>query len=196
MCDFFSFVTIPAEKKYLYFDWKQRQAMKFKNCDSHRHILEHYKVDTDAFNCYEYNPLTKEFTVDGINTVDDSKQAEEWVEGLDWKAIIEPLIIKPIVNPFELPEATVTPEDIELLKLWASVRASVRDSVRASVRASVWAYIGSFFDIEYKYDFSPAVKLWERGLVASFDGTTWRLHTGKNAKIVYLKSDYENRKTE
>jgi hypothetical protein len=131
--------------------------------------------------------LTKQLVVDAINGKDDSKQALKWAQSLDFKTIIEPLIIKPIVNPFELPEATVTPEDIELLKLWASVWAPVR----ASVWDTVGAYVSSFFDIEYKYDFSPAVKLWERGLVASYDGTTWRLHTGKNAKIVYLKSDYE-----
>ena len=77
--------------------------------------------------------------------------------------------------------------------VWDSVRdsvgASVRDSVWASVGdsvwASVWAYISSFFDIQYKYDFSPAIKLWERGLVPSFDGTTWRLHSGENAEVVY-----------
>ena len=89
--------------------------------------------------------------------------------------------------------------------VWASVRASVRDSVRdsvrASVRASVWAsvwdYTGSFFllprnawkytdKISRKgYPFQSLVNLWERGLVPSFDGTTWRLHAGKKAKIVY-----------
>ena len=84
--------------------------------------------------------------------------------------------------------------------VWASVGDSVWDSVRASVRASVWdsvwdsvrasvgAYTGSFFVIpnwkyvkhpKGKYPFEPCVKLWEQGLVPSFDGTTWRLH-GKN----------------
>jgi hypothetical protein len=83
--------------------------------------------------------------------------------------------------------------------VWASVRdsvrdsvgASVRDSVRASVGASVWdsvgdnvgAYISSFFKIKYKFDFSSGVKLWKKGLVPSFDGTTWRLH-GKDGKIL------------
>jgi hypothetical protein len=73
--------------------------------------------------------------------------------------------------------------------VWDSVRdsvgASVWDSVRASVRASVWAYVSSFFDIKYNLDFSPCVKLWEQGLVPSFDGKTWRLHSGKKATIVY-----------
>jgi hypothetical protein len=82
-----------------------------------------------------------------------------------------------------------TDEQIGWLKDWASVKDSVRDSVWASVRdsvsASLWAYFSSFFAIDYEYDFSSAVKLWEAGLVPSFDGRTWRLHSGKNAKIIY-----------
>ena len=66
-----------------------------------------------------------------------------------------------------------------------SVRASVWDSVRASVGASVWAYVGTFFDIKYKVDITPSNKLWSRGLVPSFDGKTWRLHSGPQAKIVW-----------
>ena len=54
-----------------------------------------------------------------------------------------------------------------------------------SVRSSVWAYKSSFFDIKYRYDFSLCTKLWESGLVPSFDGKTWRLHSGKNADVVY-----------
>jgi len=76
---------------------------------------------------------------------------------------------------------------------WASVgdsvRASVGDSVRApvfdSVLASAWAYFSTFFDIGFKVDFSPAIKLWKSGLVPSFDGTTWRLHSGENADVVF-----------
>jgi len=70
-----------------------------------------------------------------------------------------------------------------------SVRASVRDSVGysvwESVRDSVWAYISTFFDIKYEHDFSSAEKLWEAGLVPSFDGTVWRLHAGEKAEIVW-----------
>jgi hypothetical protein len=29
------------------------------------------------------------------------------------------------------------------------------------------------------------MKLWEAGLVPSFDGKVWRLHSGKSADIVY-----------
>jgi hypothetical protein len=74
--------------------------------------------------------------------------------------------------------------------VWASVRDSVWDNVGDSVRASVWtsarAYAGSLFYIwEGQYKFQPAVDLWKRGFVASFDGTTWLLHSGKKAEIVF-----------
>ena len=86
--------------------------------------------------------------------------------------------------------------------VWASVGASVRDSVWASVRdsvgasvgSSVWAYAGSFFRIPVwkyvkhpkgKYPYQPLVDLWNQGFVPSFDGTTWRLHAGPKAKVVF-----------
>ena len=69
--------------------------------------------------------------------------------------------------------------------VWDSVRDSVGDSVWDSVWASVWAYYSSFFDIKYDHDFSCAVALWERGLVPSFDGTLWRLHSGEQAAVVW-----------
>ena len=79
--------------------------------------------------------------------------------------------------------------------IWAPVRDSVRDSVRASVWDSVGAYVGSLFpDIqewEYGehergvYPFQPVVDLWRRGLVPSFDGTVWWLHSGRDADIVW-----------
>ena len=78
--------------------------------------------------------------------------------------------------------------------VWASVWDSVRASVRDSVGESVWAYSGSFFRIPIwkyvkhpkgKYPYQPLVDLWNQGLVPSFDDTTWRLHAGPKAKIVY-----------
>ena len=235
MCNFFSFVTDPINHpaEYYYFDWEYRKAhMEEDGADSHSHICARFKLDEDVCNKYEFNPLTKAFTVDQINSNrDDSEAAEKWVNRLDFKTIVEPLIIKPIVNPFELPAVErVTDEQIDWLKSWASVMASawasieasieasvgasvgdavgnsvwdsvwtsvsdsVWASVRASVRASVTAYISSFFDIDYKFDFSSAVKLWEAGLVPSFDGTTWRLHTGKDAKIIYEWTPEEREK--
>ena len=238
MCNFFSFVTDPVNHpaEYYYFDWEYRKAhMEEDGADSHSHICSHFNLNEDVCNKYEYNPLTKMFTVDQINSNrDDSEAAEKWANRQDFKEIVEPLIIKPIVKPFELPKVEqVTDEQIGWLKDWASVRASawasVGDSVRASVRASVWdlvwasvrasvwasvwdlvwasvrasvgdsvgasvwasvrasawAYVSAFFAIDYEHDFSSAVKLWEAGLVPSFDGRTWRLHNGEDAKIIY-----------
>jgi hypothetical protein len=85
----------------------------------------------------------------------------------------------------------------------ASVGASVRDSVRASVRASVWAYVGSFFRIPVwkyvkhpkgKYPYQPLVTLWNKGIVPSFDGTTWRLHGGPEAEILFSITDKDLKK--
>jgi hypothetical protein len=234
MCNFFSFVTDPINHpaEYYFFDWEYRKShLDDGGVDSHSHICAYYELNEDRCNKYEFNPLTKRFVVDQINAErDDSRAAEKWANRLDFKTVVEPLIIKPIVNPFELPAVErVTDEQIDWLKswdsvgdsVWNSVRISVRDSVRdsvgasvwdsdgdsvwdsvgdsvwdsvgdsvedvvwASVWASVWAYFSSFFAIQYEPDFSPAVNLWEAGLVPSFDGTTWRLHSGKNADIVF-----------
>lgn len=234
MCQFFSFVTDPVghPAEYYYFDWEYRKAnLDDEGVDSHSHICAHFRLDEDKCNKFEFSPLTRKFVIDQINSErDDREAAKKWVKRLDFKTVVETLIVKPIVNPFELPEVErVTDEQIDWLKSWASVwgasrspardsvldsvldsvwesvgdlvgalvRASVRASVgnfvgasvwasvRDSVGASVWAYISTFFAIEYQHDFSSAVKLWEAGLVPAFDGTTWRLHSGKSAYVVY-----------
>jgi hypothetical protein len=82
--------------------------------------------------------------------------------------------------------------------VWDSVGDSVRGSVWDSVWNSVWGYIGSFFRLKREqwkhtekiqckgdYPFQSIVDLWMMGLVPSFDGTTWWLHAGRKAKIVY-----------
>ena len=176
MCEFFSFCSDEYGKKY-YFDWEQRVKMKHEGVDSHDHIIAEYKLKDSEINCFEFNPLTKKFEVDKINTIDNRVQAEEWVNKLDFKKIVEPLIVKPFVNPLTGRAKKPTPEQIQLLKDWASVLASVG--------ASVLAYTSTFFDIKYKHNFTPAIKLWDAGFVSSFDGKTWRLHSGKSAKIVY-----------
>lgn len=218
MCQFFSFVTDPVGHlaEYYYFGGEYRKAnLNDEGVDSHSHICAHFNLNEDRCNKYEFNPLTKAFRIDQINSErDDSEAAEKWVKRLDFKTVIEPLIVKPIVNPLGLPKVEqVTDEQIGWLKVWASVSASVSasvwDSVRASVGASVWdsvldsvwdsvgasvgasvgdsvgAYFSSFFAIDYEHDFSSAVKLWEAGLVPSFDGRTWRLHSGERAAVVF-----------
>ena len=79
--------------------------------------------------------------------------------------------------------------------VWSSVWDSVWSSVRDSVGSSVWAYIGSMFPgvtkWEYvdhakgEYPFQSAVDLWKRGLVPSFDGKIWRLHSGEKAEVFW-----------
>ena len=131
-----------------------------------------------------------------------SKQDLCWVAFGKWKEQIYSGInlaeaINPI-NPLKLQPNEVTEADKELLKKWASVRASVGDSVWASVGdsvgASVGAYIGSLFPNITEWQYAPktdgypyqsCVDLWKRGFVGSFDGKTWRLHSGPKASIVY-----------
>ena len=200
MCKFFSFLTEPENHggQRFYFDWDYRKNhLRGDNYDSHSTLAKVFGLKEDICNKYEYNPLTKSFEIDQINSeINDSVTAENWVNQLDFSKVVEPLIIKPIINPLELPEVkTVSEEQIKLLRVWASVWASVGDSVWASVRDSVWdsvgAYCSTFFNIEYNYDFYSANKLWESGLVPSFDGKTWRLNVDKNAKIVYEISNEE-----
>ena len=116
------------------------------------------------------------------------------------------------IHALHLPaKRTMTVERMALLGEWASVRASVGASVRASVGASVWdtvgdtvwdtvwdtvgAYIGSLFPNTAEwlhvghesgvYPFQPVVDLWKQGIVPSFDGKSWRLHSGRQAKIIW-----------
>ena len=236
MCNFFSIVTKPDTRpnERFYFNWERRVDRNHADCDSHSIICKEYNLSEDKCNKFEYNPLTGELKVDQINNeIDDRVQVGGWCESLNFKKIVQPLIIKPIINPFEIEAGEVTDEVMEKLKEWDSVWAPVWDSVWVSVKASVWAsvgasvwasvrasvgasvgdsvwasvwdsvwasvkasvkasvgdsvraYISSFFDIQYSHDLSSATWLWERGFVPSFYGTAWRLHAGKDAKIVY-----------
>ena len=196
MCKFFSLISDGNGNPY-YFDWKQRQRIlkkdkkfnKVESADSHSSLSSFYGFTgekADKVNKYEYNPLTGLFTVDQINTVNDSELIKIVCKNLDFSEIVKPLIIHDIVNPLKLDRVDVTKKEIELLKVWASVRPSVW----ASVRDSVWAYTSSFFSIKKWINFKgskpfdPCIKLWNAGLVPSFDGKIWRLH-GKDGKIVF-----------
>ena len=153
MCNFFSLVS-NGNGKIMYFDHKiRKQIMSNKlsyEQDSHTSIADYYgykgKME-DKLNKYEYNPLTKVFTIDQINTINDSQEVEKYCNNLDFKKIVPKLIVKPIINPLQIKRknTNVTGNEIKLLKEWASVRDSVRDSVWASVWASVgdsvWASV-------------------------------------------------------
>ena len=90
--------------------------------------------------------------------------------------------------------------------VWDSVWDSVGDFVWVSVRDSVKGYIGYNFRISRnkwkyteniktkEYPFMPVVKLWKQGLVPSFDGKYWRLHSGKKAKVVFKISKIKLKK--
>lgn len=227
MCKFFSFVG-DGYGNYLYSDWNTRKENLTEYHDSHTAILTRNEVPPhlqDKWSKYEYNPLTKEFTIDEPVEWHDHEAAENWVQHLNFKSIVEPLVIKKIRNPLTGSTKKVTDKEIALLDQWIKVRDSARfsvgDSIGASVCASVgdsvigsvwdsvwnsddgsactsvwgsvcasvydsvWAYISSFVKIQYRHDFSSAVKLWNAGFVPSFDEKTWRLHSGKTAEIVY-----------
>ena len=219
MCNFFSFLTTD-KGDYLYLNAEQRKEYSFDRVDSHSKIAEVYYENNKGkmINAYEYDPLTKQLVLDAKNFEEDFEKVENWCLNLDFKKVVPELIVKPIINPFEIDCKEVTQQDIDNLNKWASVRASVRanvranvwasvwdsvmDSVRASVRANVWAsvmasvwasvranvwaYTSSFFDLDGKWQgfenvkgnpFQCCVDLWEKGLVPSFDGKMWRLHS-------------------
>jgi len=195
MCNFFSFNS--DGKEFYWFDWELRKKVLAGKLDyepdSHTSIADYFGFKgkkEDSLNKYEYNPLTKKFRVDQINIKDDSRKAEVWVKSLDFKEVCPLLIVKPIIHPFKLGVVKPTKKDIELLKVWASVWDSVRDSVWDSV----WAYTSGYFDLakwqhikhtKGRNPYQPLITLWEKGLVPSFDGKKWQLHSGEKAKIVW-----------
>ena len=202
MCQFFSCVS-DGKGNVMYFDAKMRQKIlagetEYQDTDSHTSIAHFYGYrgrEEDKLNKYEYNPLTTRFRIDQLNADDDSKQIKAFCMGLDFSIVVPELVIKDITHPLrDVMAGDVTAEIVTLLENWASVWDSVGDSVWASVWDSVGAYRGSFFNLnEWKYvehepntyPFQPLVDLWELGFVPSFDGKTWRLHAGPEAKIVY-----------
>ena len=121
------------------------------------------------------------------------KWKEQIYSGINLKEALNP------IDPRKIRVHKVTEADITALKKWASVWDSVWASAWASVGDSVWdsvrAYQGSLFtkitDWKYVkhesgiYPYQPSVDLWKRGFVPSFDGKIWRLHQGKDMKVVY-----------
>jgi hypothetical protein len=93
------------------------------------------------------------------------------------------------IHPLKIKRSDICPtkEELKALAVGDSVWASVWASVGDSVGASVGAYIGSLFPgaFETPYKYQPLVDLWKAGLVPSYDGKRWRLHSGENAKIIW-----------
>jgi len=205
MCQWFSCVSDGTGKIY-YFDAKQRNLLRggkafpapghatpisYKEVDSHSGICAYFGLDCDKVNKYEFRPLDRKFITDQINGGNDEDKVKRKLQRLDYQKLAPPeLTIKPIFHPLrDVDRKDVTKADIALLQKWDSVGASVRDSVWASVRA----YVSSFFALEtWKYikhkkgenPFQPGIDLWMRGIVPSFDGKTWRLHGGKDGKVL------------
>ncbi len=151
MCKFFSFDG-DGYGNYLYADWNLRKTKLRANWDSHTAILTHFNVPPkmqDRWSKYEYNPLTKKFTVDQGVEGHDHEAAENWVQHLNFKSVVEPLVIKKIRNPLTGKAKKATEKEIALFEewikvrdlVWASVDDSVRDSVDDSVRDLVWASV-------------------------------------------------------
>jgi len=150
MCKFLS-ICSKGDGEPIYFDWSLRKKVlageiKVESPDSHTSIATYfgYKGEKeDKLNKYEYNPLTKEFTVDQTNTTDDKCLIEKWVKGVDFRTIVPHLNLYSIKNPLETKAKKVSKKDLQLLKEWASVWDSVVDSVWDSVGDSVGASVGA-----------------------------------------------------
>ena len=200
--------------------------------DSHDKILSANNIpdikDTESFVRVEISPENESYLKPNkwVFKIDQSSQPVWWSPAHkaaaykafnQWKHELSGVLVrKKSVHPFKLRAVKrVTKNQIKLLKKWASVGDSVGDSVRDSVGDSVRAYTGSFFKIPRNswkytenidcgdsYPFQPLVDLWDQGLVPSFDGKNWRLHTGKDAHVIYeitkedlVKNQYgENRR--
>ena len=205
MCNFYSFLTDDHGVRYAMGHKIRLDIRSGKSNlreDSHASIAVLHHIDEDKCNKYEFNPLTRELKLDTNNLgFDDSEliNINELIEEV--KEAAPELIIKPIIHPFKdiKFDGEITDEIMELVREWSKVRVSVydsacdsvydsvwysvwysvRDSVRDSVYDSAYAYISSFLDIKYPYDYSSAIKLWEMGIVPSFDGNVWRINSYK-----------------
>lgn len=149
MCNFFSFVSDGHGKVY-YFDYTIRKQILSGKLDyeleSHTSIADYFGFKgekEDILNKWEYNPLTGELICDQLNTLNDRELIKDFVNNLNINSIVPELIIKPIINPFtDIQTGACLPNDIKLLKKWASVRDSIKDSciwgsVRDSTRNSI-----------------------------------------------------------
>ena len=184
--------------------WDSTHTNLIDDPDSHSEICAYFGVSADQVHKYEFRPLDRKFFVDQIarGVRRDSAQIEAKMRRVNYRLLAPPeLNFKRIIHPFKLPLRKPTKQDLSVLKtwdsVWHSVGGSVRDSVWDSRWDSVWAYAGSFFQLprnswQYTekipgrgYPFQSAVTLWERGLVPSFDGEKWRLHSGPKAEIVW-----------
>jgi len=207
MCKAFSCIVDKNKRVYwkLNLDSHDKIISEFK-LNEKKDSLSFVRVEVSPKNSSYLKPDKWVFKVDEDSIPDWFSPSHKDVVMREFKVFKRELykivVRKPIVHPFHLKAVRrVSLKQKLLLKQWDSVRGSVWgsvwDSVRGSVGGSVRGYIGSFFKLERSqwkytdkiktsgYPFQSVVDLWGMGLVPSFDGTTWRLHAGEKAKVVF-----------
>lgn len=128
MCQFFSFCSV-GDGKFYYFDNAMRKAQldgrskrrMVRGCrmstylpDSHSSTCAYFDLDEDTTNKYEYDPFTKQFRIDQLNSDNnDSRIAKDWVSNLDFKTIFEDLTLKIIIKPFVGQKSIPTEYDLK-----------------------------------------------------------------------------------
>ena len=168
----------------MYFDWRLREKCVngelSYNPDSYTSIADYFGCEgkgEDRLNKYEYNPLTKRFTIDQLNTQDDSAEVEKFCNSLNFKKIVPQLIVKPVVNPLDKKRKGVTAKDKERLEEWIKVRDSVRNS---SIMATVWDTV---------WDTSARGTVWEAVRNTVWDSVSER--TDRDTVYAYLSSFFQ-----
>jgi len=160
MYNFFSFMSSRNGQKF-YFNWEQRKEREHKNCDNYLEIAKHFNVKENELHKWRYNPLTQELTFNSEKKVfeEDESQVLAWCKGLDFKTIIEPLIIKPIIDPRKVKKHKWTKEDEKNLREWdleerytgrylmEYIKNRVGDSVMLSINKNI---LDSFGESIYK----------------------------------------------
>jgi hypothetical protein len=130
-----------------------------------------------------------------IITKTDIKNLNTWIDTYD---SIDEDTFYDIQNlyPLQMTLAWAHVHKVVNLNVWMKISRSFDEKTHNngiselydSVLFAVYdAYYCSFVDEIMPLDFSPLWYLWNRGLVPSFDGNNWNLHSGKDAKIVYRK---------
>ena len=190
---------------------RERGVLWKMGVDSHSELVDEFKLrdNTDrkdgmTFARFEITPVNKDYLYPDkwTFTLDERIKPTWWNEGCEmlcWEAhkewereLDKVLVRKPMVHPLtgRTPPERITKKHLSILKQWDSVWASVWDSVRVytssffTLPRSEWKYTGNI-ECDTDNPFQPCIDLWELGLVPSFDGKTWRLHGGKDARILW-----------
>lgn len=155
MCGFFSLLS-DGKGKIMYSDWEFRKKCYLNHIDyepdDHNDIARYNGYENQStLNIYKYNPLTKKFVFKYLNTVDDSKEIEIFCNNLDFKTIVAPLIVKPIIFPFSIKNIKLSTEDLKNFQKWTSFMHVVEtrgvcetltnDPIWQFVETSIWESI-------------------------------------------------------